>query len=221
MAVGTAGALGVLRPSSRTRPELRVVEWQGERAVAKDWSHVHPVMRPHARRCIEREWRALHALAGLPAVPRPLARLPHGIVVSHVEGEPLHWQGFPMEARPRFFAALEACVGQMHARGVAHLDLRQRRNLLRAPDGTPRLVDFEAAFVCDPGRAPGRWLLAWGRRVDRLALLKHRASFLRRHLTPRELRLARWTSAGRWLWPSTPLHRLRVSLRRLLRGDRS
>jgi hypothetical protein len=84
-----ASTVQFLRPRSRTRPDLRLIEWQGVRAVAKDWANAWPLVRPHARRCLEREWRALEALSDLPGIPRPVARLPHAIVVSFVEGQPL------------------------------------------------------------------------------------------------------------------------------------
>jgi hypothetical protein len=113
-----------------------------------------------------------------------------------------------------FFGALEACLEGIHARGVAHLDLRQRRNILCGPDGVPRVLDFEAALVCDPARVAGRFLLSWGRRIDRLAVLKHKARYAPGTLTAGERRLARSVEVWRWLWPSTLLHRVRVALRR-------
>jgi predicted Ser/Thr protein kinase len=218
MTAGAAEISGLLRERSRTRPDLRLVEWRGERAVAKDWSHVHPILRPHARLCLEREWRALVALAGLPGVPRPLERLPHAIIVSHVEGRPLQAARARRARRGAFFDALDACVAGIHARGVVHLDLRQRRNILCGEDGEPRVLDFESALVCDPARLHGRLLLGLGRRIDRLALLKHRARYAARALTPRQRRLAGLARAGSWLWPSAPLHRLRVALRRARQG---
>jgi predicted Ser/Thr protein kinase len=209
--------LGFLRRRSRTRPDLRLIEWQGERAVAKDWSNAWPPLRPHARRCLDREWRALETLADLPGVPRPLARLPQGIIVSLLAGHPLH-QGRWHRQRRAFFDALDACVARIHARGVVHLDLRQRRNILRGANGEPMLVDFEAALVCNPARLSGRIALRWGRRIDRLAILKHKRRYANRLLTPGERRLAELLRVSRWAWPSALLHRGRVALRRLRRG---
>ena len=101
---------------------------------------------------------------------------------------------------------------------MVHLDLRQRRNILCGPDGQPTVLDFEAALVCDPARATGRIALRWGRQVDRLAILKHKARYAAMLLTPRERRLARIARVLRWAWPSAVLHRARVALRRLRRG---
>jgi len=209
-----AATLRLLRPRARNRPDLRLIEWRGERLVAKDWRAASPLMRPHARRCLAREWRALEALAGLPGVPRALVRLPDAIVVSHVDGEPIAHRRLPRARREAFFAALSVCVEQIHARGVVHLDLRQRRNILCGADGQPRVLDFEAALVLDATRAWGRFALFWGRKVDRLAILKHKARYAPRLLAPRERRLARVVRVSRWAWPSTVLHRARMALRR-------
>jgi hypothetical protein len=108
----------------------------------------------------------------------------------------------------------------MHARGVIHLDLRQRRNILCSPGGQPKVLDFEAALVCDPARVTGRIALHWGRKLDRLAILKHKLRHAPSSLTPHERRLAGFFRVARWAWPGALLHRARVALRRLLRRNR-
>ena len=216
-----AATVQFLRRRSRTRPDLRLNDWQGQRAVAKDWANAWPLMRPHARLCLDREWRALAALTDLPGIPRPVARLPHAIIVSYIEGRPLQYARLRREQRREFFDALAACVDAMHARGVVHLDLRQRRNILCGPDGRPKLLDFEAALVCDPARPTGRIALRWGRKVDRLAVLKHKLRYAPSWLTPRERRLASFFRVARWAWPPAILHWAHVALRRLHRRDAS
>ena len=212
-----SATLCLLRPPAANRPDLRLLEWRGERVVAKDWRGASWLLRPHARRCLEREWRALEALDGLPGVPRPIARLEGVIVVSHVDGAPLTYGRPPHARREVFFAALAACVERIHARGVVHLDLRQRQNILCDAEEQPGVLDFEAALVFDRARPFGRLALFWGRKLDRLALLKHKARYAPRLLARRERRLVRAASASRWVWPSTLLHRARVALRRLRR----
>jgi hypothetical protein len=213
-----ASTLRYLRPRSRTRPDLRLLEWNGRLLVAKDWSCAHPLLRGHARRSLAREWRALDALRGVSAVPEAITRLPDAIVLAYVEGEPFCRKHPHRRARKAFFDALAASLAEIHARGVVHLDLRQRRNILCDREGRPRVLDFEAAFVLDPSSRFGRLALRAGRRVDRLALLKHRARFTGWLLAPGEKRLARAVRVSRWVWPSTLLHHARVALRRRRRG---
>jgi hypothetical protein len=213
-----AATLRFLRPRSPNRPDLRLLVWGRERAVAKDWRNAPWYLRAHARRCLDREWRALEALAGVAGVPQPLVRLPGIIVVSQLAGEPLAHRRLRREGREAFFSALALCIERIHARGVVHLDLRQRRNILCGEDGQPGVLDFEASFVLDPLRAWGRFALFWGRKVDRLAILKHKARYAPRLLAAHERRLARRVRLSRWLWPSTLLHRVRMLLRRRSRG---
>lgn len=142
-------------------------------------------------------------------------------MISFVEGRPLQHMRMRHEKRGEFLDALGACVERIHARGVVHLDLRQRRNILRGPDGQPKLLDFEAALVCNPARMTGRIALHWGRQIDRLAILKHKRRYAVGLLTPRERRLAGFLQVARWTWPSAVLHRARVALRRLRRGEGS
>jgi len=214
-----AATVRFLRPRARNRPDLRLLEWRGERVVAKDWRNASLLLRPHARRCLAREWRALEALAGLPGVPQPIARLPGAIVVSHVDGEPLAHRRLRRAGREAFFEALTACVERIHARGVVHLDLRQRRNILCGAGDQPGVLDFEAALVLDPTRVWGRLALYWACKIDRLAILKHKARYAPRLLAARERRLARVVGVSRWAWPSTVLHRARVALRRRRAGS--
>jgi hypothetical protein len=60
--------------------------------------------------------------------------------------------------------------------------------------------------------------LRWGRRVDRLAILKHKLRYASVLLTPRERRVAQIARVARWIWPSAVLHRIRVELRRRRQG---
>ena len=46
----------------------------------------------------------------------------------------------------------------MHARGVAHGDLKRRSNLLLTPDGKIYLIDFAASLVSAPFSPLKNWL---------------------------------------------------------------
>jgi hypothetical protein len=138
-----------LRRRSGFRPDLRLLECDGELAVAKDWGEAPWLNRPHGRWSLRREWRALRRLEGVPGVPRPLHRLRHGIIISFLDGKPLSSQS-DREISEAFFATLEARVAEIHARGVVHLDLRQRRNILIG-----RSLRLGAARAPLPAHRPG------------------------------------------------------------------
>ena len=70
--------------------------------------------------------------------------------------------------------ALEKAVRSMHERGVAHLDLRHRSNVLVSEDGAPILIDFASAICFKPGGAAARWILPFLASVDLRAVEKWR-----------------------------------------------
>jgi serine/threonine protein kinase len=63
----------------------------------------------------------------------------------------------------------------MHRRGVAHLDLRHRSNVLVGEDGDPILIDFGSALTFRPGGLLARWLLPLLGRLDLAAVEKWRS----------------------------------------------
>jgi serine/threonine protein kinase len=83
-------------------------------------------------------------------------------------------------------SALEAALAEMHRRGVVHLDLRNRTNVLSDEAGRPVLIDFGSALVFTPGGWSARWLLPLFASFDRRALAKWHAKQHRRKRRARE-----------------------------------
>jgi RIO-like serine/threonine protein kinase len=123
---------------------------------------------------IARELRAYRVLAGHPSVPRLVSRIDaYAFALEYRPGRRLSRQR-AAELAPEFLAQLETAVRGLHARGVAHLDLRHRSNVLVDPDGAPVLIDFASAVCLAPTRWPQRWLLRGLARIDEAALAKWR-----------------------------------------------
>lgn len=168
--------LEVLQRGSGRKPDVRLEAWDGRPVVVKDFAARTPWLRTTVGRwLVAREVRAYRVLAGHPNVPRLLARIgPHALAVEHRPGRRLSRQraaALPAD----FLDRLARAVGELHARGVVHLDLRHRSNVLVAADGAPVLIDFASAVCLRPGRWPDRVLLRWLVRVDERALAKWRA----------------------------------------------
>lgn len=73
-----------------------------------------------------------------------------------------------------FVDRLAGAIADMHARGVAHLDLRHRTNVLVDDAGEPVLIDFASAICFRPGGLGARLVLPLLAAVDRGALRKWR-----------------------------------------------
>jgi predicted Ser/Thr protein kinase len=165
----------VLNHGNRCNPDVLLVEVDGRRIVVKDFAARGFWVRASIGRWITaREVRALRALDGLPAVPRLLGWI--DALAFAVEYRP----GRRMSRRlaghvsPEFLERLESALREMHRRGVAHLDLRHRSNVLVGDDDTPVLIDFGSALTFRPGGFLSRWLLPLLGRLDLAAVEKWR-----------------------------------------------
>lgn len=98
------------------------------------------------------------------------------------------------------FLRLAELVARIHARGVAHIDLRKRDNILVTGDGRPGIIDFNASFCFDPAGLGARILFPIMRRIDDGALLKWKSLLAPELLTARESARHRLMSRLRRLW---------------------
>jgi RIO-like serine/threonine protein kinase len=125
--------------------DVRLVECDGRRWVVKDF-RVCPGWVRHTvgRWFIRRELRALVRLQGIPGIAENPVRVDtFALAYLFVEGRALN--EFPTgQPSVDFFLALESAVKNMHARGIAHLDLRNRGNILVDSAQRPVLIDFQS-----------------------------------------------------------------------------
>lgn len=165
----------VLSRGGARNADVLLVESGGERVVVKDFgargAFVRGWLGPWLLR---REVRAYRRLAGMQAVPRFLGWLdPMAIVLEYRPGELLS-RRLAGRVPPGFVDELAATIDEMHRRGVVHLDLRHRSNLLAGADGHPVLIDFASALVFDVSKRSGRWAVERLAAFDRRALEKWR-----------------------------------------------
>ena len=165
----------LLSRGGRRNPDVLLVERGGERIVVKDFAPRGPWVRAWlGPRIAAREARAYQALEGHPAVPRFLGWIdPLAFAVEYRPGRRMS-RSLEDSLPPEFLPRLESALREMHARGVAHLDLRHRSNVLLADDGSPVLIDFGSALCFRPGGLAARALLPLLARVDLGALAKWR-----------------------------------------------
>lgn len=170
-----ARVLQVLNRGSRRNPDVYLVRGDPHPLVVKDFAPRGPWVRAWLGPwLLRREERAYRALEGHPAVPRLLGRLDRlALVLEYRPGQRMS-RKLAGRVPLGFVAELEAAVAGMHARGVAHLDLRHRSNVMVDEAGRPVLIDFGSAVCLRPGGLAARWLLPLLARWDRRALGKWR-----------------------------------------------
>lgn len=130
--------------------------------------------RPLLLPMLRHEHRVYRELEGFAGAPRC-----HGLidgrflVLDYIEGASL--RDGRVGDHARFFEDLRKMLEELHARGVAHADLKKKDNILIGADGRPRLVDFGVACLRKPGFAPvNHWLFDTAVRFDFNAWIKHK-----------------------------------------------
>ena len=181
------------------RPTVRLLEVGGRKLVAKDYrACLAPYRWTVGRWNLVHEERALRRLTGIDGIPELRGRIGRWILVmSWLRGRDL---GKVRKYRqtPAFYDRLAEMVEEMHRRGVVHLDLRQRRNILFRPKvRSPAILDFGSALCLRPGGTLHR-LLA---RIDRSGVLKYKDRARPGSLSESEERALRRMERRRKLWP--------------------
>jgi hypothetical protein len=208
----------VLAPGSAVKPAVLRVAAPGGDVIVKDVGHQR-ALRWLGRWLLARERRALERVAGLEGVPRLLATCGRDAFATDlIPGRPL--DGDAVRVAPRAFAdRLTEMADALHQRGVFHLDLHQRRNILVDDRGRIHLIDFGAAVAPGP---IGRALLGWAfAMADRHAPAKYLARYAPESMSAEEARAIvkhAWLRKL-WIFSPPPSERARRNARDRLRQD--
>ncbi len=175
-------ALGQHRfaPAGGTRPGVWLLQQGDTRAVLKDYHVCNGWFRILiAPLLVWREVSALRKLAGMRGIPQLIQQVDRiSFVIEYLPASRLARKQRGDWPEPDW-TRLSEVVAEMHARGLAHCDLRRSSNILFSEDGEPFLVDF-AGHVKRGGswNLPWNWAFARFCRADRTAIckLKHRVA---------------------------------------------
>jgi predicted Ser/Thr protein kinase len=130
--------------------------------------------RPLLLPMLRHEYRVYQQLEGLAGVPHCYGLLDDCfLVLEYIDGVSL--RDGQIGDRARFFEEFRKLLEGLHARGVAHADLKKKDNILIAADNRPYLVDFGVAVIRKSGFAPlNRRLFDIAVRFDFNAWIKHK-----------------------------------------------
>jgi RIO-like serine/threonine protein kinase len=142
----------VVHPARGLRPDVRVIRCNGRLAVLKDYFECPGLRREFLGRWLaRREYWAYCQVDGVQGVPKPLGMLdPYAFACEYVEATCGSKFG-PGELPAEFFARFRALVETIHQHGIAHGDLKRRRNILVDHELRPYLIDFASAVPRRPG----------------------------------------------------------------------
>lgn len=149
-------------------PDVLLVETPSGAVVVKDYFPRSPIIRRWVGPwMLRREARAYRRLDGIASVPRLLGNLDALALVFEYRSGHFLSRSLAGKLPTDFLSDLQDAISELHRRGVVHLDLRHRSNILAGDDGRPVVLDFASALR---GRI-GVLLLGW---LDRRALRKWR-----------------------------------------------
>ena len=172
----------------------------GERSfMVKDVREKHFLMRwTLGLWLIQKEWKIYSRLKGVGGIPEPIERVGlFAFVMEFVSGRPIE-RGKPLPLS--FFSSLEQILQEIHLRGVAHLDLRHKGNILLSEAGTPILIDFNSGFSVGKKGFFRRLLFPFLRWVDHGGLLKLKERISPDLLTSEEQSFLKRFNRIRKLW---------------------
>jgi RIO-like serine/threonine protein kinase len=193
----------LLSRGSRWKPAVvRAVDSQGRVRIVKDCRSVGFLTRWAARLLMGRERRIIRRLEGLEGFPRVLEHVDaDAFTMGEMPGKVLDPETFCLAPR-RIADSLLARTAVMNQRGVFHLDLRQRQNILLGQGLELSIIDFGAAWAPNP---VARWIFGGLlTAVDRSAALKYLARFAPQHLTREEAEEVLRGMKKRKLWVLSP-----------------
>ena len=151
--------------------EVRQFSFHGRRFAIKR-PKGRGVLRWLRVQTLKREFRAYQRLDGLGGFARC-----HGLfedrdlVLDYIDGH--DFRTAELSDRAAFFAALLALIQAMHARGVAHGDLKRKDNLRVDQHGQPVIIDLGTAVVAkDSDGWLKRTLFEFSRQTDLNAWVK-------------------------------------------------
>jgi RIO-like serine/threonine protein kinase len=134
---------------------VHLVHWQSDgfrEAAIKDFSGTPKFFRTFvAPLLIAREIKVLRWLDGAPGIPKYLGRIDrYAFAMQFIEGTPIS-NFHKGELGQETFDKIQTAIDAMHARGVAHGDIKRRSNLIMDKQGEIWIIDFAASII---GRNP-------------------------------------------------------------------
>ena len=181
------------------KPDLNRVNMAGRSLMVKDVQGKNFFLRwTLGLWLIQKEWKIYSRLVGIKGIPQPVERIDRfAFAMEFIPGRPI-LRGEPVP--PSFFHELERVLADVHERGVVHMDLRHKGNILVSEKGDPYLIDFNSSFAFKKEGFLRRYLFPLLRRVDDGGLLKLKKRIAPALLTAEELAFLKRFERLRKLW---------------------
>jgi len=169
------------------KPDFKLIQKDSRRAIVKDYRRT-----PFFFRCtigawlIGREYKFHRKLDGIKGVPRIYQKLDrYANVFEYVDARPIQRDDHHITG-DRFFEKLKERIALIHTRGVVHLDLSHKGNILVSRDRQPVIIDFNSGFYVGNGFIGRKILFPLLKKIDYYGILKLKKRLSPDALTPDE-----------------------------------
>jgi hypothetical protein len=193
------GSIHSIQKNAWGKPDVHRVDIGGSRFIVKDVRRKSLLYRwTLGLWAIHREWNVYNQLSGVRGIPGKAGRIDRfAFALEFVPGKAIERD----EALPAsFFTDLERLLRELHGRGVVHLDLRHKGNILASDKGEPFLLDFNWSFAFKKGGILHQTLFPLFRWVDYGGFLKLKQRASPASMTPEELKCLRRLNRIRRFW---------------------
>ena len=181
------------------KPDILIVEREQQSLVAKDFRNKGWVAcYLWGPLIIMYEKYLLNKLEGIPQVPQVIGLADYNcLLISRIEGDEIKKRRHLLAND--FFDQLLKIAGDLHSRGVLHLDLAHKTNIMVDQHGKPAIIDFNSSLYLPPNGffRPLIRLLAM---VDRYSILRLKIRFRPQDSNPIERRKVERFLRLRKLW---------------------
>jgi predicted Ser/Thr protein kinase len=189
----------LFKGSAFGKPDLNRVEVKGRTLMIKDVREKRFFPRwTLGLWLIQKEWKIYSQLAGIEGIPKAVERIDRfAFAMEFIPGRPIQ-RGESLPSS--FFEDLEQVLREIHSKGVFHLDLRHKGNVLVSENGKPFLIDFNSSFSFGRNGLLYRFLSSFLKWVDYGGLLKLKERVSPSLMTGEELSFLRRFNKLRKLW---------------------
>jgi serine/threonine protein kinase len=147
---------------------------------------------------IHKEWKIYERLAGVKGIPHGVERIDRfAFAMEYVPGHAVERR---REIPPSFFPELQRVLDDIHARGVVHLDLRHKGNILVSEKGEPFLIDFNSSLAFGKSGVLRHIVFPVLQWIDRGGLLKLKERISPSSMTPEEVTFLKRFKKLRRFW---------------------
>jgi serine/threonine protein kinase len=181
------------------KPDVFIAELDGEFIVAKDFRNkIWVARRIWGPLNVMYEKFILQKLKGISGIPSFIGLEDYNcLLISHIDGDEIKKSSDNLN--PDYFAGLFDIVSDIHKRGVLHLDIGHKSNIMVDQSGNPAIIDFNTSVYLPQNSffSPLFRLLA---KIDNTSILRLKLRFRSQETTFSERQQVKRFLIIRKLW---------------------